>query len=195
MGEREHSISKEELLILMRLQPVSIVLCATLALVACGGQSGTSNSSIAPFVYGSISTHGASVVTSNLKVPITLAQFVPCANGGKGETVVLSGNLHMIAHTTINANNAHIMTSFNPQGVSGVGLKTGDKYQGNGVTHQVVNVPVNGSSPNNVTFVNNFRIIGQGPGNNYLVHQNSQITVNANGTITVDKTHLSVVCK
>jgi hypothetical protein len=195
MGGREHSISKEELLILMRLQPVSIVLCATLALVACGGQSGTSNSSIAPFVYGSISTHGASVVTSNLKFPISLAQFVPCANGGKGEIVVLSGNLHLITHTTINANNAHIMMSLNPQGVSGVGSATGDKYQGNGVTRQIVNVPVNGSSPNNFTFVDNFRIIGQGPGNNYLVHENNHMAVNANGTITVDKTHLSVACK
>jgi len=31
----------------------------------------------------------------------------------------------------------------------------------------------------NMTFVNNFRIIGQGPGNNFLVHKTLQIKINA----------------
>jgi len=41
------------------------------------------------------------------------------------------------------------------------------------------------------TFINNFNIIGQGPGNNALVHENFHITVNANGNMTawVENSH------
>jgi hypothetical protein len=44
------------------------------------------------------------------------------------------------------------------------------------------------------TFVNNFKIIGQGPGNNFLVHQNVHITVNANGTLTASVDNFSTEC-
>ena len=45
------------------------------------------------------------------------------------------------------------------------------------------------------TFVNNFRIIGQGPGNNFLVHEVFHITINANGDVTVIHDSISVDCK
>ena len=37
----------------------------------------------------------------------------------------------------------------------------------------------------NATFVNNFRWIGPGRGNNFLSHQTFHVTVNANGVTTV----------
>jgi hypothetical protein len=43
--------------------------------------------------------------------------------------------------------------------------------------------------------VNNFRIIGQGPGNNYLVHETMHFTINADGTTTVSFDNLTVDCK
>ena len=45
------------------------------------------------------------------------------------------------------------------------------------------------------TFVNNFRIIGQGPGNNFLIHENAHLTINANGDVTVTHDNFSAVCK
>jgi hypothetical protein len=45
------------------------------------------------------------------------------------------------------------------------------------------------------TFVNNFRIIGQGPGNNFLVHEVFHITFNANGSITAFVDKFSVDCR
>ena len=44
------------------------------------------------------------------------------------------------------------------------------------------------------TAVNNFRIIGQGPDNNYQVHQNVHFTINANGTVTSEVDNSSVDC-
>lgn len=182
----------------MRLPTLPIVLSFTFALTACSGsQSG--NPALEPeagasLAGRSIATQSAQVVTSNMIVPIQLSQFVPCANGGSGEVVALSGNLHIVTRTTVTPNNFHVMFSNNPQGVTGVGLVTGDKYQGTGVTRQDENVS-NAMFPENLTFVNNFRIIGQGPGNNLLVHENSHITVNANRTVTVNQTNLTIECQ
>jgi hypothetical protein len=43
--------------------------------------------------------------------------------------------------------------------------------------------------------VNNFRIIGQGPGNNYLVHEVFHVTINANGEVTAYVDNFSIECK
>ena len=90
---------------------------------------------------------------------------MPCANGGAGETVSLAGTLHEVFHVTIEANgDAHFKIDDQPQGIRGIGQTSGVKYQATGVTQTM-------SNTNPVTFVNNFRIIGQGPGNNFLIHQ------------------------
>lgn len=129
--------------------------------------------------------------TQNDLVPIDIAIFIPCAAGGAGEVVVLSGTLHLLFHVTENANGFHVKTHAQPQQLSGTGQVTGDTYQGTGVTQDQQNV----AAGETITFVNNFRIIGQGPGNNFLVHQNVHVTVNANGEITTVVDNTSIDCK
>jgi hypothetical protein len=128
----------------------------------------------------------------NQVIPISITVFVPCANGGAGEIVTLSGDLHdMFDLTFDNAGGVHIKIQDNPQGVSGVGETTGLKYQATGVTELELNAQIGIEE----TFVNNFRIIGQGPNNNFLVHENFHITINANGTLTSLIDNFSVECK
>jgi hypothetical protein len=43
--------------------------------------------------------------------------------------------------------------------------------------------------------VNNFRIIGQGKGNNFLVHENLHLTINANGVATAVHDNFSIDCR
>lgn len=137
---------------------------------------------------------GNAAVQVNDKTVISLTVFVPCAAGGAGEIVDLSGPLHTLASATINGNNVSGKFHFQPQGISGTGETTGDKYQGTGVTQQTFKTSLqNGQA--NLTFVNNFRMIGQGPGNNFLVHENLHINVNANGTLTVFHDNFSIDCK
>lgn len=134
-------------------------------------------------------------VTTNVKVPIApFTPFVPCANGGAGELVDFTGDLHVLFSFTINANHVSGKAHFQPQGVSGVGLVTGDKYQAAGVTqeHFEGNL-INGQFTD--TFVNNFRLIGKGPGNNFLVHENFHVTINANGDVTAFVDNFSIDCK
>ncbi|PYK43102.1 MAG: hypothetical protein DME46_08430 [Verrucomicrobia bacterium] len=116
----------------------------------------------------------------NDSTDINLTVFVPCAAGGAGELVDLSGPLHTLITFTINGNNVSGMAHFQPQGLSGTGETTGDKYQATGVTKDSSFKLSLQNGQANQTFVNNFRIIGSGAGNNFLVHEEAHITFNAN---------------
>jgi hypothetical protein len=140
-----------------------------------------------------VATRAFTVIT-NISEPLDFTQFVPCADEGAGEDVHLTGTLHTVIRTTINSNKVGIKTLSNPQGVSGVGLTTGDKYRGTGVTQETSNEHT-GGLPETETFINNFRILGPGRGNNLLVHENAHFTVNANGTVTSFIDNFSIECK
>jgi len=131
----------------------------------------------------------------NDSTDINLTVFVPCAAGGAGELVDLSGPLHTLITFTINGNNVSGTAHFQPQGLSGTGETTGDKYQATGVTKDTSFKLSLQNGQANQTFVNNFRIIGSGAGNNFLVHEEAHITFNANGTVTVFHDNLSIECK
>jgi len=139
-------------------------------------------------------SNAATAFTVVSKFAVSLPVFISCADNGNGETVTLNGTLHETYHVTINNNKFHLKILDNPQGLSGIGDVTGDKYQATGGTEQ----QVGGSFKNGQfegSYVNNFRIIGKGPGNNFLVHETNHFTINANGTITTSFDHLSVDCK
>src|SRR5262249_4633724 len=123
---------------------------------------------------------------------ISLVVTVPCAAGGAGEDVLLTGALHTLISLTVNnGGGVSGVMHFQPQGLSGIGMTTGSKYQGTGVTQTKFSANVG----EQMTFVNNFRIIGQGPGNNFLVHEVAHVTFNANGTVTASFDNLSIDCK
>ena len=146
----------------------------------------------AVLAFGTVPGHAA--VQVNTSENILLFVFVPCAAGGAGEIVDLSGPLHVLISFTINANNVSGYMHFQPQGISGTGETTGAKYQATGITQTSFSASLqNGQA--NTTFVNNFRIIGQGPGNNFLVHETAHLTFNADGTLTATHDNLSIECK
>jgi hypothetical protein len=134
----------------------------------------------------------ATTVTTNFTQPLDLFVFVPCAANGAGEFVHLSGPLHILFTTVIDDQGGfHSKFQNQPQGISGTGLTTGDKYQATGETSGTFNGKVGFEQ----TFENNFKIVGQGPGNNFMIHETFHITVNPNGTLTVFVDKISIVCK
>jgi hypothetical protein len=129
-------------------------------------------------------------VTENTKVPIDLLVGIPC----NGDTVELTGSLHILSSFTINNNQVSGYDHFQPQGISGTDLTTGAKYQGTGVTQdQFSSSLVNGQAQ--FSSVNNFKIIGQGTAPNYLVHKNTHLTFNANGTVTANVDNFTASCR
>jgi len=140
-----------------------------------------------------VTASGQAEVTVNQSIDISLQVFVPCANGGAGEVVDLNGPLHVLLTATINGNRISGVTHFQPQGISGVGEDTGAIYQGTGVTQD----HFSGSLTNgqfSETFVNNFRIVGQGPGNNFQVHEDFHLTITANGDVTSSHHNIRADC-
>jgi hypothetical protein len=124
---------------------------------------------------------------------LEVTRFVPCANGGVGEDVFLSGDIHIVFHVTLDGSGgAHVDEIHNPQGVSGTGLTTGAMYRGVGGS------PLDASNlrvGEEHTSVRNMLLIGQGPGNNLVLHANFHVTVLADGTVTSFHDNLSVDCK
>lgn len=130
-------------------------------------------------------------VQTNIKVPVNIGVFIPCAAGGAGEVVFLHGYLHVLVRFSVTPSGAiHGAFHFQPQGLSGIGQTTGEKYQGTGVTQDQFNARMGAEE----TSVNNFRIIGQGPGNNFLLHDNFHFITHTNSaTAFVD--NFSVDCR
>lgn len=166
-----------------------VFLFAGLAGCSSTPTDSTSSESLAP---GSEPAARAETFTVSQKFEVEILVFVDCANGGAGENVLLSGTLHEVDHVTIKGDRFVAKFHFQPQGISGVGEITGDKYQATGVTQDIT---VGGVIGVTETSVNNFKIIGQGSGNNFLVHDNFHVTVNANGTVTVLHDNFSAECK
>ena len=133
-------------------------------------------------------------VQVNDMTDVLVSQFVPCAAGGAGEIVTLQGSLHTLLTATVNNNKVSGTFHFQPQGLSGVGQTTGIKYQGVGVTQETFGTSLQNGQMT-LTFVNNVRIIGQGPGNNLLVHETLHIAMNADGTITVTHDNVLIDCR
>jgi hypothetical protein len=135
----------------------------------------------------------AGVTQNDVNQTIPWSDFIPCANGGAGEAVSGTIDLHILMTSTVNGNNVSGKYHFQPQRSSLVGDITGAVYQATGVTQGTFK----GSLQNGqftATDVNNYRLIGQGPGNNLLIHEVSHITVNANGDTTVTFDKPSVEC-
>ena len=134
----------------------------------------------------------ATTFTNNVQTSIDIVAFVPCAAGGEGETVFFSGTLHGVSVTTIDDTGTfHTVLHFQPQGIHGEGLTTGDNYQWTGATQATYNGLVGYEN----TFINNYRIIGEGPNNNFLIHQTFHATVQPDGEVTIVVDHYSVECK
>src|SRR5579872_479922 len=132
-------------------------------------------------------------VIQRIDIPIDAHVAIPCAAGGQGEIVALSGEVQMVFIVTSDASGGlHVETQSNNQGVSGIGTTTGDKYQGTGGNRFSSNT--NGAS-SEITFVNRFQLIGQGPGNNLAIHETVHVTVNANGDVTASILSFDAECK
>ncbi len=105
----------------------------------------------------------------------------------------LSGPLHVLITATVNGNKISGVTHFQLQGIVGVGQDTGATYHGSGNTADHFARTLT-SGQFSETFVNNFRIIGQGPGNNFQVHEDFHLTITANGDVTSSHDNIRADC-
>lgn len=136
---------------------------------------------------------GQAGVIANLSEPFAATVFVPCADGGTGDFIDLSGNLHVLMTLTVNAETVSGVVHFQPQGVSGFSEQGGDVYEGTGVTREHFTTSLVNERAE-TSFVNSFQIIGRGGAANFRVHATSHVRIAANGDVAGAVDNVKVDC-
>ena len=130
----------------------------------------------------------ASATTEKIPFDIVLAPEEAC-----GEAIHLSGTLLAQFRTTeTSGGNVAVGFHFNPQGITGVGLTSGATYHATGETQGTTTIRAKGGISD--TFVNNFKIIGEGSAPNVLQTDVIHLTVNANGDVTATIEKSTIRC-
>ena len=138
------------------------------------------SSSFAALITLLISSAGNAGVTQ-VAMPVDTFLPVPCAVGGAGEMVHLTGAAHMVLAVTYDANGGlHIATHVNTVGLSGVGVTTGNVYHSVQADSFMSN---SGGAGNEFTFINNFLMTAPGAGNNVRVHELIHGYIDTNGNV------------
>jgi hypothetical protein len=132
-------------------------------------------------------------VVSNETVSYAYGGFVPCANGGAGEILTGTIDVHNLITSTVNGNVDTWQFQFQPHG-SLVGRITGDTYQLTGLTRGMYTDSLQ-DDHRTLTYVNSFQLIGPGPENNLLVREIAHITINDDDEVVIDHDDWSVECK
>jgi len=113
-------------------------------------------------------------------------------NQGNGEWILCEGEIHYNVQFVLdNAGGAHWRWC-RSHNLRGVGLTTGAKYQVVSTETQHYNSRA-GGFPYEWTFVNTSPLISQGEVTNMIFTIRNQVTINANGEITVSFSETSIV--
>ena len=139
----------------------------------------------------SVSAAQAEIVT-NETVSYAYSGFVDCANGGAGELLTGTIDVHNLITSTVNGNVDSWQFQFQPRG-SLVGRITGDTYQLTGVTRGTYN-DIQQSGLYTLTYVNSYQLIGPGPGNNVRVREVAHMTLDGDDVV-VRHDSFSIECK
>lgn len=136
-----------------------------------------------------VQTPTRAAVIVNTQVPFTLTVATTCFP----EIVVLTGSTHILQTSEVDDNGGiHFKSQLQSQGISGIGMITGVKYQGMSLrqTHTIDH-----STPAlETTLMLDIRVIGQGSANNFLLHVTMHMTINANGEVTANVVNTGIEC-
>jgi hypothetical protein len=111
---------------------------------------------------------------TNTTASFGYAGWVPCANGGAGELVTGTIEMHDLVTSTVNETVDASQFMSAPRG-SLVGQTTGDTYRLSGVTRGTY-VELVQSDRYVATYINRYRLIGPGAGNDLTVRETTHIT-------------------
>jgi hypothetical protein len=136
----------------------------------------------------SVTAASATAVTQKIPFDFVLAPEEAC-----GEAIHISGTLLAeFSLTESSGGNVQIGFHFNPQGITGVGLTSGATYHATGVTLGTTTIKATGGISD--TFVNSFKIIGEGSTQNFLETDVFHLTVNAKGDVTAIVDRSTIRC-
>ena len=135
---------------------------------------------------------GLSNRNSNVAVPFETTLFVPCANNGAGEDVVLTGSINFVQQLSWTDHGFTLVYHDNVKGLKGAGLSSGETFVASGGT----NGTVMGSWVNSQwtgTTIRQLRVIGQD--SHFFMNYKYHITVTSDGNVKVNSAEQTADCK
>jgi hypothetical protein len=132
-------------------------------------------------------------VTTNEQLSFAYAGYVPCANGGAGELLTGTIDVHDLASETAAGNQEAWQFTFERRGEL-VGRVTGDTYRLAGVEHGAYTQSAD-TDQATLTYVNRYLLVGPGPGNNLTVRETAHVTVDADENVIVQRDDFTVDCE
>lgn len=145
-------------------------------------------------VEASISNQSSSaqIRTSVEKVPFERTLFVPCTNNDAGEEIQLTGEILTVDQVTFNDHRFTLTYHTNPQGLTGMGLTSGDNFTASGGS----NGTISGAFENDQFaggYIEQTRLIGQH--SQFIVQYKFHVTVTSDGRITSGISDEKVICR
>ena len=137
----------------------------------------------------------ASTQIQNIRVPIesSLPGGLLGHVCGTGDVIKLTGNFHVVIHTTTDARGGfHQTIMLNDQGLGGVGLVSGTDYRLIRSSHTVTH-ETNGAEV--FSFVRNQRLVAKDPLLDFFLRQVTHMTFNAAGELTSAKVVFEASCE
>lgn len=138
----------------------------------------------------------AAAATDTFRSMEPISGFVPCANGGLGETVEGIVKSHAVLGVTDDgAGGFHLHAQVQLHGVL-IGTITGDRYQFHGDFPIIFADRINENAGGSMNGAFNFGVdvIGTGGAANYHQTFRQQVTYNANGVLTMEKIVVTENC-
>ena len=126
-------------------------------------------------------------------VPFERTLFVPCGNGGEGEEVVLTGSIKFVEQIIFNDHGFTFAYHTILQGVTGVGLSTGENFVVSGGDKGTITGEFGEVGQYTRVFMGQLRIIGQSSA--FTVRYKFKITITPNGSITTRIEEEEVDCR
>jgi hypothetical protein len=139
----------------------------------------------------------AAAETQTFRDQTNFSIFVPCANGGAGESVDGVVKVHAVfGETDDGAGGAHLHVQIKLQG-AGLGTVTGDAYRLHADAPEIFFADrINENAGGSFNAAINFGVdaIGMGDAPNFHGTYRMQVTYNANGVLTMEKGVFTETC-
>jgi hypothetical protein len=142
-----------------------------------------------------ISAGPAAASTQTFREQSSFSVFVPCANGGSGELVEGIVKVHVVFGITEDgAGGFHAHVQVKLQG-AGLGTETGDAYRLHADIPEIFFDRLNENAGGSYNAALDYSVdaIGMGDAPTYSLNAHAQVTINANGVVTMEKGDLTPV--
>ena len=134
----------------------------------------------------------AQTYISVVSEPYASTLFIPCANGGAGEDVSLTGTVKIVRQETSNNQRFTYTLHVHTEGITGVGLSTGDTFRAIGASQAAVTGTIEYGGQYSATYTQQMRFTGQGI--SFVVKYKFHVTITSDGEISTRIDEEKVEC-